>query len=72
MYELLRELNSRMTIILVTHDLGFVSPYVNKVVCVKRTVAVHPTAAITGQLISEIYGGEMHMVRHDLHDREHT
>jgi hypothetical protein len=25
---------------------------------------VHPTSAVTGQLIHEIYGGEVRMVRH--------
>jgi len=68
-YELLRQLNRRLTVLLVTHDLGFVSAFVNTVVCVKRTVQVHPTEHIDGELISEIYGGEMHMVRHDLPTR---
>jgi zinc transport system ATP-binding protein len=66
-YELLEKLNQRMTIVLVSHDLGFVSRYVRTVVCVKRNVIVHPTSQITGEIIQDIYGGEMRMVRHDLH-----
>ena len=65
LYELLKELNERLTIVLVSHDLGFVSQFVKSVVCVKRRVVVHPTSEITGAIIQEIYGGDVRMVRHD-------
>ena len=54
--ELLRRLNERMTIVMVSHDVGFVSQTVGKVICVRRTVAVHPTSKLTGRLIAELYG----------------
>jgi len=63
--DLLANLNQRMTIVMVSHDIGFVSHYVKSVVCVKRKVVVHPTSKITGEMIHEIYGGPVHMVRHD-------
>jgi zinc transport system ATP-binding protein len=62
--ELLRQLNQRMAIILVSHDLGFVSELVERVVCVNRRVAVHPTAQLTGLSIQNLYGGEVRAVRH--------
>lgn len=64
-YDLLCRLNKRMTIVLATHDLGVVNAYVKSVVCIKRTVAVHPTSELTGEMISELYGGEARLVRHD-------
>jgi zinc transport system ATP-binding protein len=64
-YEILSKLNEKMTVVLVTHDLGFVSRYVNSVACVNRRVVVHPTCDITGEMIHEIYGSDVHMVRHD-------
>jgi len=64
LYGLLKTLNERLTIILVSHDLGFVSKFVKSVVCVKRRVVVHPTSEITGEMIQEIYG-DVRMVRHD-------
>jgi len=64
-YELLRELNERLTVVMASHDLSFVSRYVKSVVCVKRTVVVHPTSEITGDLIRELYGGDVCAVRHD-------
>lgn len=65
LYALLRMLNQRMTIVIVSHDLGFISPFVSKVVCVKGRVSVHPTSEITGEIISEIYGSQVRMIRHD-------
>jgi zinc transport system ATP-binding protein len=64
-YALLKELNERATVVLVSHDLGFVSQYVRNVVCVKRKVAVHPTTEVTGEIISNMYGSRVRMVRHD-------
>jgi len=67
LFEILNDLNRHMTIMLVTHDLGFVSCYVRSVVCVNRRLAVHPTSSITGEMIHELYGGNVQMVRHDHH-----
>jgi zinc transport system ATP-binding protein len=64
MLDLLRELNRRTTILIVTHDLTFVSNLVEKVICVNRSVAVHPTRAITGEMIHKLYGGHVRVVRH--------
>lgn len=64
-WRLLEELNRRLTIILVSHDLGFVSGFVKSVICVGEDVVVHPTSEITGQVIADLYGGEMRMIRHD-------
>ncbi|MFW5866397.1 MAG: metal ABC transporter ATP-binding protein [Armatimonadota bacterium] len=67
-YHLLEELNERITIILVTHDLGFVSHVVNSVLCVNQRVKRHPTSEmsdITGELLEEMYGSDLRVVRHD-------
>ncbi len=65
-YRLLEELNKRLTVVLVSHDLGFVSGFVKSVVCVGRKVMVHPTSEITGEIIADLYGSDMRLVRHDL------
>jgi len=65
LFGLLKVLNERLTIVLVTHDLGFVSQVVRSVACVRRKVVVHPTSEITGEMIREIYGGDVRMIRHD-------
>lgn len=63
-FDLLKGLNRRMTIIVVSHDVGFISRYVDRVACLNRTLVCHQTAAIDGQVISELYGSEVHMVDH--------
>jgi len=67
LHELLKVLNERMTVVLVSHDLGFVSNLTQKVVCVKQRVATHPACEITNDVIREMYGRDVLMVRHD-HD----
>jgi zinc transport system ATP-binding protein len=62
--ELLRELNKRLTIVLVSHDVGFVAPFVKTVVCVRHRVSAHPTSELTGELISDLYGQEVRMIQH--------
>jgi zinc transport system ATP-binding protein len=69
--ETLHELSRRMTIAMVSHDLGFVSSMVQSVICVNREVVVHPTSDITGQTIQDLYGHDMRMVRHDHRCAEH-
>lgn len=63
-FDLLKELNSRMTILVVSHDVAFVSAYVTTVACVNRTLVRHHTDAIDGQIIQELYGDNVRMVAH--------
>jgi len=65
LFEILKSLNKRMTILLATHDIGFVSQSVKSVICVNRCVVVHPTSELSGEIIKDIYGGEVCMIRHD-------
>lgn len=64
-FRLLEELNRRLTIVMVSHDLGFVAGFVKSVICVGQKVVVHPTSAITGQVIADLYGADMRLIRHD-------
>ena len=64
-YDLLRELNKRMTILMVTHDVGFASSFFTRIACVNREVIIHPTSELTGNLIRDMYGGDLKMIRHD-------
>ncbi len=63
---LLQDLNKRMTIMLATHDMGFVSHLVGGVICVNRKVVMHPTSKIDGETINRVYAGDMRLVRHDI------
>lgn len=67
--EVLQGLQDTVTVVLVTHDLSFVSGRVDTVVCVNRRVTVHPTIGIedvTGDVLRGMYGADARVVRHDL------
>ena len=70
--DLLDTLNRRMTIVVVSHDVAFVSKYVSKVVCVNRTVALHPTAEIKADLFTVLYGQNgVRLVDHEHRTHKH-
>jgi len=62
---ILEDLGRRMTILMVTHDLGFVSGLVQSCICVNRRVFVHPTSEISGEVLQRLYGHDLRIVRHD-------
>lgn len=64
-HKILDKLNQRMTVLLVTHDVGFVNPVFQNVVCVNRNVVTHPTTNLTGEMIQDLYGGDIRLIRHD-------
>jgi len=66
-FDLLRQLNRRMSIIVVSHDIGFISRYVSRVACVSRTLICHHTADIDGRVIQDLYGSDVRMVEHVHH-----
>lgn len=63
-FDLLKRLNERMTILVVSHDVGFISGYVNRVACINRSLVCHHTDAINGQVIRDLYGENVRMVVH--------
>ena len=69
MSTMLNDLKKKMTVLLITHDLGFVSELVNKVVCVNKKVHIHPTSGITKEHIRELYNDNMRIVRHDIKEK---
>ena len=63
-FDLLKKLNERSTILVVSHDIGFISEYVTRVACLNRTLVCHETSAISGKTIEELYGSPVHMIQH--------
>ncbi len=54
-YALLKELNDRITIIVVSHDLMVISAYVKSVACVNQHLYYHGHPEITGEMIEMMY-----------------
>lgn len=67
-YEMLHQLNKNMTILLVSHDLGFISSYVNRVFCVNKFLVHHYTDEVSlSQMTNETYKNKVKMVCHHCH-----
>ncbi len=64
MTELLQRLNERLTVIVVSHDVGFVARRVRTVICVNQSVNVHDASEVTGESIRELYGHDVQLVHH--------
>jgi len=63
-FSLLKQYNEHMTIIVVSHDIGFISGYVHRVACLNRTLVCHNTEDINGKTIEELYGTPIKMIDH--------
>ncbi len=63
-YDTLKMLNRNTTILLITHDVGFVSSYVNKICCLNRYASMHSVAELTGKSLFDIYSEDSKFLRH--------
>ncbi|WP_295883900.1 ABC transporter ATP-binding protein [uncultured Thiohalocapsa sp.] len=63
-FELLAQLNRRLTIVVVSHDIAFISAYVSRVACLNRTLVCHATDSINGRIIEDLYGEHVRRIQH--------
>lgn len=63
-FGLLKQYNDHMTIIVVSHDIGFISGYVHRVACLNQSLVCHTTEEISGKTIEELYGASVRMIHH--------
>ncbi len=63
-FELLKAINARMTILVVSHDMAFISRYVSRVAYVNRTLICHHTEAVDGEVIQQLYEENVRMIAH--------
>jgi zinc transport system ATP-binding protein len=61
---ILERLRGSATIVLVTHDVGFVSDKVDRVLLVNRGVRSVAATEIPGGVFEEAYGGKLHAIAH--------
>ncbi|RME44629.1 MAG: metal ABC transporter ATP-binding protein [Deltaproteobacteria bacterium] len=63
-FELLRQLNETVTILVVSHDIGFISRYIERVACVNHRLVCHRTEELTGSRIQAFYDDAIRMIPH--------
>jgi len=62
-YEKLRELNKRMAILMVSHDVGTISSHIKSFACVNRTLHYHPSHEISNDDLLA-YGCPIQLITH--------
>ncbi|MBZ8182591.1 metal ABC transporter ATP-binding protein [Oscillatoria salina] len=77
-YDLLEEINSYVTILTISHDIGAISSQVKTVGCLNQKLYYHGDRQITNQMLEQAYGSTIEQVVHssvpqrilDRHDTE--
>ncbi len=64
-YDTLKIMNETKTIVMVSHDIGFVSSYVNKVTCLNICSCTHRIDEIKGSSILDFYNGSIRTLEHE-------
>lgn len=65
-FDVFKVLNQRMTIVVVSHDIGFISHYVTRVACLNRTLLCHQPVPIGAEVIQRLYGMPVHLIPHGI------
>ena len=63
LYKILVELNKTMTILLVSHDIGIISPFIKSIACVNSSLHYHPSNKITNEQL-KVYNCPIELVAH--------
>jgi zinc transport system ATP-binding protein len=63
LYSLLRELNKTITILLVSHDIGIISPYIKTIACVNRDLHYHASNEISEEQL-KVYNCPIEIITH--------
>ena len=64
-YSTLEILKRRMTVLTVSHDLGFVSRETDHIICVNRKVSVHTSGDFTSETADKIYHHKVNLIQHE-------
>jgi zinc transport system ATP-binding protein len=68
-YSILQHLNEKMTIILVSHDIGAVSENVKKIACLNKNLVFHDTKELTHEMVEAAYHCPVDLIAHGVAHR---
>ena len=63
LYKWLQHLNEKMAILLVSHDIGTISPMVKTIACVNQTLHYHPSNQLTEDIL-KVYNCPVDIIAH--------
>ncbi len=70
-YDLLKKLNKELTILFVTHDVGAISKYVNKLACLNKHLYTHNEPYLTKEMLEDAYQCPVELITHEGHEIPH-
>lgn len=68
-YELLKEINKKVTIIIVSHDLIAMSTYVDSIACLNKALYYHGDHKVDNNTIKKVYGCPVELIAHGVPHR---
>ena len=68
-YDLLRELNEHVTILMVSHDIGVISAYVKTVGCLNHHLYYHGEKQVTAEMLEAAYRCPVDLIAHGVPHR---
>lgn len=68
-YAILKDLHTRMAVIFVSHDIGAVSMYVDRIACLNRRLFMHDSREISPEVIAELYQCPVDLIAHGVPHR---
>jgi zinc transport system ATP-binding protein len=69
LYEFLKELNDRVTIVVITHDIGVISSHMKSIACINKHFIFHAGGQITREMLDMAYQCPVDLIAHGLPHR---
>ena len=66
---MLEELNRRIPVVVITHDVTGLAPLVRRIACVNRRLVCHEGPELDAHTLEEAYGGPVELVTHGVQHR---
>jgi zinc transport system ATP-binding protein len=63
-YELLKRLNKNISIVIATHEIAFISSYIDKIACVNKVLHYHNSPEITDDLVKTFHNCPVELISH--------
>ncbi|MDY0212039.1 MAG: ABC transporter ATP-binding protein [Desulfuromonadaceae bacterium] len=64
-FGLLHRLHDEVSIVLISHDIGFITRCVTRVACLNHSLVCHATSPVENDLLQQIYGMPLSRVEHE-------
>jgi zinc transport system ATP-binding protein len=68
-YDILKEINEKIPIVMVSHDIGVISKFINKIACLNQTLHYHEDKQIDHEMLESLYHCPVEMIAHHVPHR---